>query len=308
LGAVAETYQIGKTEVTIGQYAEFLNAVAATDTYSLYNANMGTNPNVRGITQLGSPGSYTYTIFGSANRPITYISWGDAARFANWMHNNQPTGAQNASTTEAGAYPLNGAISNAALNAVTRNPGAKWFLPTEDEWFKAAFHKNDGVTGNYWDYATSTDAQPNSDQPPGDISIQTNVGNFRFDDSLANGINDGYAVTGSTVYSGALNYLTDAGAYTMSPSPYGTFDQAGNVREWNETLISSARGFRGGSWDVSLSALISTSQGSDNPENEIAFRGFRLAASPVPEPSTYLLGAFGGLLWLVRKQYYPATA
>jgi len=44
-GAVAYEYQIGKYHVTIGQYTAFLNAVAVTDTYSLYNANMATNPN-----------------------------------------------------------------------------------------------------------------------------------------------------------------------------------------------------------------------------------------------------------------------
>ena len=49
---------------------------------------------------------------------------------------------------------------------ITRNPGAKWFLPSENEWYKAAYHKNDGVTGNYWNYPTSTDVLPYSDQPP----------------------------------------------------------------------------------------------------------------------------------------------
>lgn len=38
VGGVAYTYNIGKYEVTAGQYTEFLNAVAATDTYGLYKA------------------------------------------------------------------------------------------------------------------------------------------------------------------------------------------------------------------------------------------------------------------------------
>jgi len=61
-GAVAYSYQIGKYDVTIGQYTDFLNAVAATDTYSLYNASMATNLNVAGIAQNGSSGSYTYSV------------------------------------------------------------------------------------------------------------------------------------------------------------------------------------------------------------------------------------------------------
>jgi len=90
-GAVAYEYRIGKYDVTIGQYAAFLNAVAKTDAYGLYNTSMGTNLNIAGISRSGSPGSYAYSVMtnggSSANRPITFVSWFDAARFANWMHN-----------------------------------------------------------------------------------------------------------------------------------------------------------------------------------------------------------------------------
>jgi len=74
-GAVAYDYQIGKYDVTIGQYTAFLNAVAATDTNSLYNSSMGTNLNIAGISQTVGSGGYTYSVLGSANRPITYVSW-----------------------------------------------------------------------------------------------------------------------------------------------------------------------------------------------------------------------------------------
>ena len=57
-GGVAYDYQIGTYDVTIGQYADFLNAVAKTDTNSLYNPNMGTSENIRGISRTGSSGSY----------------------------------------------------------------------------------------------------------------------------------------------------------------------------------------------------------------------------------------------------------
>ena len=77
IGAVAYDYQIGKYDVTIGQYTAFLNAVAATDTNSLYNSSMGTDLNIAGISQSNGSGSYTYSVLGSANRPITYVSWWD---------------------------------------------------------------------------------------------------------------------------------------------------------------------------------------------------------------------------------------
>lgn len=73
-GAVAYDYKIAKNETTISQYAEFLNAVAKTDTYSLYNSNM-TTTFINGITQSGTPGTFTYSVNpGSENKPITYVS------------------------------------------------------------------------------------------------------------------------------------------------------------------------------------------------------------------------------------------
>ena len=119
-GSVAYTYNIGKYDVTVAQYTAFLNAVAATDTYGLYYTNMSQTP-WGGITQSGSAGSYTYSVVsGYANRPANYVTWGDAARFANWLNKGQPTGAEGPNTTEAGSYTLNGAMSDSALMAVTR--------------------------------------------------------------------------------------------------------------------------------------------------------------------------------------------
>lgn len=282
-GGVAYAYNVGTTEVTVDQYAAFLNAVAATDTYGLYNPFMGTDLNIAGIGQSGSSGTHTYSTIGSANKPIAYVSWGDAARFCNWLNNGQPTGGQVAGTTEDGAYTLNGAVTADALNAVTRKAGAKWFIPTESEWYKAAYHKNDGTTSNYWSYASGTNNEPISDQPPGDPSVQTNVANFFRNDGLANGYNDGYAVTGSTSLSDTQNYLTDAGSYNSAASPYGTFDQGGNLWEWNETLIGvSFRGLRGASWSDGENGLLSSFRTQVSPVNEKSYIGFRVAsASPV---------------------------
>ena len=95
--------------------------------------------------------------------PVNYVSWGDAARFANWMHNDQPTGLQSLTTTEDGSYLLDGGMSDLELLAVIREPDATWVIPSENEWYKAAYHRNDGMTGNYWDYPTSTNSVPSND-------------------------------------------------------------------------------------------------------------------------------------------------
>ena len=75
-GGVAYDYRIGTFEVTVGQYTAFLNAVAATDTYGLYHPSMATDLNIAGIARSGVSGSYTYSVIGSPNKPVTYVSWG----------------------------------------------------------------------------------------------------------------------------------------------------------------------------------------------------------------------------------------
>jgi sulfatase modifying factor 1 len=270
-GSVAYSYSIGKYDVTVGQYETFLNAVAATDTYGLYNTSMGTDLNVAGISRSGSSGSYTYGVIGSANHPIAYINWGDAARFANWMSNGQPTGSEGNGTTEAGSYTLNGATTNAVLDAVTRNANATWVIPTNDEWYKAAYYNP--ATSSYYLYPFSSSTLPTSAPPPGNA----NTGNFYGN----NGNGSGYAVTGSFNYSSTQNYLTDVGAYTASASPYGAYDMGGDVYQWLDWVAGQERGMRGGGFNSSAYPQIASTNGNfDGASNGDNNYGFRLAFLP----------------------------
>jgi formylglycine-generating enzyme required for sulfatase activity len=295
-GSVAYTYQIGKYEVTNSQYAEFLNAKAASDPLGLYSTNMSSSA-VGGITRSGSSASYTYAVKpGHGNQPVVFVSWFDSIRFANWMNNGRGAG-----DTESGAYTLLGGTptpSNA--NSITRNSGATIVLPSWDEWYKAAYHQPSGAGGdidNYWLYATRTNAQPNSDQPPGDPSIQSNVANFYRDDGVANGYNDGYAVTGHVEpLESNQNYLTDVGAYSGAGSYYGTFDQGGNVSEWTEYSGASL----GGSWFFNSVSLQADSNTIAAPSNEAGAFGFRLAS--IPEPSGIAMIFLGAVGLLRRKR------
>jgi len=282
-GAVDYEYRMGKFEVTAGQYTEFLNAVAATDTYGLYNTNMYWPTYGCKIEQTGSAGSYTYSVAADwADRPVNYVSWGDAARFANWLTNGMPTGAQDLTTTEDGSYFLNGATSDAALLAVTREPDARYVIPSEDEWYKAAHHANDGVTGNYFDYPTSSDVLPSNDL------IDPDPGNN------ASFYDGDYAI-------GSPYYRTEAGEFETSESPYDTFDMGGNVSEWNEAVIGSSRGLRGGAfgYDGLVSFLLAPYRGNNYPADEDYRIGFRV--SQVPEPATILMLALPGLGILRRR-------
>ena len=290
-GGVNYPYQIGKYDVTIGQYTTFLNAVAVTDTYSLYNASMATDFNVAGIARTGSSGSYTYSAItnggNSANRPITYVSWFDSARFANWMANGQPTGAQSSTTTENGAYNLANWTSGTAPAKNVTNPNTSaaptLFIPNENEWYKAAYFDptlNSGA-GGYYTYATQSNAAPGNV-----IGSGTNQANYY------NGV---YSVTQSGATDSNQNYLTDVGAFSSSGSFYGTFDQSGNVYQWNDLdgTSGSSRGLRGGYWDFSAS-LASSDRSPVVPSFEDNGVGFRLASPvAVPEPSTWVMGLAG---------------
>ena len=289
-GGVAYDYQIGKYDVTIGQYTDFLTAVAATDTYSLYYASMATNLNNAGIARSGSSGSYTYSVINnggnSANRPITYVSWFNSARFANWMANGQPTGAQSSTTTENGAYALSGTTTAPAKNVTNPNTSAAptFFIPNENEWYKAAYFDptlNSGA-GGYYTYATQSNAAPGNV-----IGSGANQANYN------NGL---YSVTQSASYSSSQNYLTDVGAFSGSGSFYGTFDQSGNVYQWNDLdgTPGSSRGLRGGGWSDGASGVSSATSFPIDPSAEGGGIGFRLA-SPVgvPEPSTWVMGLAG---------------
>jgi sulfatase modifying factor 1 len=277
-GGVNYGYAIGKYEVTLIQYTEFLNAVGATDTYGLYNPNMASNLNIAGIAQDGTSGSYTYSVIGSGSRPVAYVSWFDSARFVNWLHNGQPVGAQGAGTTETGAYTLNGAVSGLGF---TRNVNATYGLPSENEWYKAAYYQPAAQGGNtlgYWLYPTASNATPNSRN--GSAS-DPNSANFYRDDGIANGFNGGFAVTQTTMQSVSENYLTDAGAFSLANSFYGTFDQGGNVFEWNDAVIVSSRGVRGGSLFSTEAGLRTFTREGFPPTSERNVGGFRVVILPV---------------------------
>ena len=261
-GAVPYAYFIGKYEVTNAQYAEFLNAVAATDTNGLYNPSMGSG--FGGITQSGSSGSFSYTaIAGRGDMPVNFVSFYDSLRFANWLHNGQPTGARDNTTTEDGAYTFSGATSVGA-----RNAGATIFLTSEDEWYKAAYYN--ALSSSYFDYPAGSNTQTTCNAPT----------------AAANSANCDAGTANDDATDADVDDTTNVGSFTGSPSPYGTFDQGGNVYEWNEAIISSNRGLRGGSFSLpgGLAAFIRPYAA---PTAEPNFLGFRVAS--LPEPATVVI-------------------
>ncbi|MDP6542659.1 MAG: SUMF1/EgtB/PvdO family nonheme iron enzyme [Phycisphaerae bacterium] len=294
-GAVNYAYNIGKYEVTAGQYTEFLNAVAARDPYGLYNSNMDSNSRGCQITQHGTSGAYTYDFSGRpsgteanwSNRPVNYVSWYDALRFSNWLTNGQESG-----DTETGSYTITGSGPTWTVDIPNASQRGDWatagefhvMLTSENEWYKAAYYDlglNAGA-GGYYDYPTSNESVP-SYAP----NLRGNNATF---------YDQGYTI-------GGPYYRTEVGEHENSDSPYGTFDQGGNVWEWNEAIVAgSYRGLRGGSFTCYDRGLgrsylrASYRYYGIRPSSE--YYGFGFRVSQVPEPATLSLLTLGGLAML----------
>ena len=265
-GGVSYDYHVGTYEVTNSQYVRFLNATGSTNAHGVYNSNMGSSEH-GGIQQTGSSGSFTYNVkSGFGDKPVNFVSFWDAARFTNYLTTGD---------TESGVYVLTPTeISN---NAITRNETA-WnaggvAVASEDEWYKAAYYQPVGAGGDadsYWLYPTASN------------SITTDDANYQ------NSVDGGK--------------LTDVGTYSGDASYYGTFDQGGNLWEWNDAIVSSTtRGLRGGAFNFLDFAynLQSSTRDDTNPASEYASGGFRVSSlAPIPEPSTYA-AIFGSLALVV---------
>lgn len=244
-GAVGYDYYISRTELSNAEYCKFLNSVADdSDPYHLYNNNMETGI-CGGIIRLTDGQKYRYECKpGWENKPVVYVSYYDIARYANWMHYGCPSGGASIIRTTEGTDKL-GAYDTRYFEAVRngdkapyrkfgiRNKGAKYWIPNEDEWFKAAYY-DPTLNGNrkYYNYPTRTDDPPSR-----------HAANYMVDNELS---------------VGPPYFVTDVDNYADYASYYGTVQQGGNVWEWIESWqygIIGNRGLKGGSWSYTAYGL-----------------------------------------------------
>jgi formylglycine-generating enzyme len=270
LGTVLQPFKMGKYEVTNAQYAAFLNAVAENDDNELFSLAMGTDPR-GGISRAGVAGSYSYsTRKAMADKPVNFVTWYDCIRFANWMHNRMPSGAQGPATTEDGAYTITG--NGPAWTVGARNAVARVWLPNQNEWYKAAYYdpaRNNGA-GGYWLYPMQADTPPSVADGSADAIgalrfLSLNIANINFVADW-NGMNGNVTTVGS------------GGPGSMSA--YGAADMGGNVWEWLETVLGpNSRDIRGSCFNNSANFMRSTDDGPGPPGIEFDGIGFRVAAT-----------------------------
>ena len=261
-GSVDKAYRIGTYEIS-EQMIDKANALGG----------LGITKDVRG-----------------ADKPATRVSWNEAARFVNWLDTStgSPPAYKFAFQPGDGDYNSNADIqlwtpSDAGYNPnnLYRNSLARYFLPSVDEWFKAAYY--DPTSNVYYDFPTG------SNSPPTAVASGTAADTAVFDQPFEQGPAD----------------ITQAGGL----SPYGTMGQGGNVWEWEETdyandeTPTSSRGLRGGPWDGGNSSVMSTiSRSGYYPDDEFPSTGFRVASTPEPSTAVLAIVAFGAACcWRKRE-------
>ncbi len=290
----ADTFGSGANQFDI-DFVDIGNAGNSADTTGVpnpagsvsYGYRMGTYEITQTAIDKATAGGMTHVTAGAytGSKPAANITWYEAAAFVNWL--NTSTGHQAAyNLSYSGYWSLTLWTSGEAWQGGGenrfRNKDAYYFLPSEDEWYKAAFYDpNKSGGAGYWDYATGSDTAPTP---------------------VASGTDPGTAV-----YSGQPGPTDTNNAGGLSP--YGTMGQNGNVYEWTESASTPPndsptenRARRGGGYWFAT-GLSSSSSSAVDPNNESVSVGFRVAS--VPEPSAALLvliAGVGGLMAWKRRR------
>lgn len=314
-GSVGYTFAMGTYEVTNAQYAAFLNSVdvvsgsSTISSLGLYNASMGTDTTNGGILFNGAAGAGSrYTVRNAAlpssygDRPVNYVSWFSAARFANWLNAGENgsaasinSGVYAVNTQTSGTIPLRNTAAIAGAS-----PRTAFVIPSADEWTKAAFFNSGSNSYYYWQTKVS------GSTPAPTIATNANVGTWPTSTNIAN-------------YGGVsgLTRTSDVGSFSASTAAYGMYDMLGNVTEYSDTRSSADPGsihLFGGSFNMNLATAQATASSFGvqlrDPALVAPALGFRLGqvtVAPVPEPGTIALAATGmlgmfGAGWMKRRK------
>ncbi len=279
-GGVNYEYSIGRFEVTTSQWVQFFNA-AYDRPQSQWLPHLAAPSDWGAVaTTPTTPGGRRWVVpAGNEMMPTGNISWRMAAMYCNWLHNDKGTARE---AFLNGAYDVStfGYVGNIFTDQAAHHPDARYWIPTWDEWLKAAHfdpHKNGPDQGGWWLYPNGGDA-PLVYGPPG---------------VLVNGLPT-QANAGWFPYEGYDPMRVPLGAYANEMSPWGLFDVAGGTAEWTESVLQGPSGIRfrfidGSAWVAGSPASDRvTASSTDFPSFSTFDYGFRIASS-VPTPSSVTL-------------------
>lgn len=291
-GSVSYEYRIAQTEIRTSDWVEFANHAYTFDIPVM----AGIGARYWGAAQGIDPttGKRIYALInepGSGDWPVGGISWRAAATYCNWLHNDK------ALTPEAfltGAYDLSTFGDDPdtfrPTDQARRSPGARYWIPSTDEWMKAVHYDpdKDGVgQGGWWTYPDGSDTKPKTGLPG---TGETNTG-------LANQI-------------GGEAWKIPVGSYPEIESPWGLLDTSGGASEWLEDWLMQDdpldRVTNGSSIQTNLPPefdpdLIGRGNIARRPNDGVHDHGLRLA-SAAPSPTTGIVLVLGLSMCNRRKR------
>jgi formylglycine-generating enzyme required for sulfatase activity len=296
-GSVGYEYRIGRMEVTSAQWAEFYSAA--------FNRPVNDRIPHVGLPEFWGASAAAGTVPGgvrfttnaaTANLPAGGVSWRTAAIYCNWLHNGKST---DRSAFLSGAYDVStfSYFGNIFQDQAAHSPGARYYIPTWDEWLKAVHYdpnktNADGSVGGWWSWANSSE-QPPVYGPPG-VSVNgqpTTSGGLWDEDS----------------FPGYSPFAVPLGSYPQATSPWGLLDTSGGTSEWTESINTIGGGVRsrvldGSAW-VSSEPVSDRifGRGGDFPNFRDFDYGFRIAAA-VPGPTSGVCMVIGGVLLGPRRR------
>ncbi|CAN5745295.1 hypothetical protein BH11PLA1_BH11PLA1_07200 [soil metagenome] len=280
-GSVDHAYRMSRTEITVGQWLEFVQAFAphwegAPDDDRMTGWYIGP-------VQTGGYHADSWRV----NQAALGMSWLVSAAYCNWMTN----GRQNTEAAfRTGAYELQGinlATRQPMTTPISGNANAAYRLPTLDEWNKAVYFDpnryGQGMPG-WWIYPGG------SDQP------------------LVPGLPASGGQTDCGV-SGGANQVFEVAAYVGVQTPWGIFDASGGESEWIVDGVSgwpmrnTSGSVRAGGVPTYFYDAIGVGGGySFEAQIGSVIAGVRLVAT-VPAPGTAVMLAAGAWYPSKRKRW-----
>ncbi len=290
-GSVGYEYKIGRYEITTPQWVEFMNA-AFDRPRSEWISHLNP-PQFWGAASAtpNTPGGLRWSVpAGNEMRAVGDISWRSAAIYCNWLHNGKST---DSSAFLNGAYDVStftytGTVFN---DQHTRHPDARYWIPSWDEWLKAAHYdpnKNGPGQAGWWQYSTMNDSPPAYGPPGALVGLD---GHSPIPDPNGR-LAEANAGWDAGNFGGVNPYTIPLGSYPGVQSPWGLLDIAGINSEWTEDigfvagLYPTFRYFDGSHVGGGVSPVYADApvgRGGDFPSTSVAFMGFRIA-SAVPAP------------------------